>query len=46
MFELLIVLAAVCLLLGVAYPVAAILAYPVYKKFGGDMSLREYIRLL
>lgn len=46
MFEFLCVLVAVCLLFGVGYPVAAIMAYPVYKKFGGDMSLREYISLL
>lgn len=37
---------AMCLLFGVVYPVCAILAYPIYKRCGGAMSLREYISLL
>lgn len=49
MFEVMYMLMAaggLCFLFGVVYPVAAILAYPIYRKFGGNQSLREYIRLL
>lgn len=38
--------AIICLLLGVGYPVAAILIYPLYKLFGGEQNFSEYVGCL
>jgi hypothetical protein len=40
------VLSALCLVFGVVYPLVAVLLYPVYRRLGGRLSLREYIRSL
>lgn len=39
-------LGAICLLLGLAYPVACIVCYPVYRAMGGKESLREWLRCM
>lgn len=46
MSALLFYLVAIPLLLGVAYPVAAILFYPIYRLFGGEQTFGEYVRCL
>lgn len=35
-----------CFLFGVVYPVCAILIYPIYRLFGGNMKFCEYVRSL
>lgn len=40
------VLGATCLLFGGAYPAFMLLAYPLYRAFGGRESLREYLSCL
>ena len=32
-----------CLILGVVYPLCALLVYPIYRKLGGSMGLKEYM---
>lgn len=44
MSALLFYLAIPLLLFGVVYPVAAILFYPLYKLFGGKLTLCEILR--
>ena len=36
----------ICFLFGVVYPVCAILIYPIYRLFGGNMKFCEYVRSL
>lgn len=47
MFELAFVAAMVgcfCLLLGVVYPLGALIVYPVYRKLGGRKRLADYMK--
>ena len=45
-FVLLVVVFGICFLFGVVYPLCAILFYPIYRLFGGDMKFGEYVRIL
>ena len=44
--EFLIAILGICFLLGVGYPICAILLYPIYTALGGKKNLREYIKNL
>ena len=44
MIETFVVMAGVCLLFGVVYPVFAILIYPIYRLLGGNRKFCEYVR--
>lgn len=46
MIEILFIIGGICFLLGVVYPVFAILVYPIYRFMGGDMKFVEYVRNL
>ena len=40
----LMMMGGMCFIFGVAYPVAALIGYPVYRRLGGKMTLGEYMR--
>jgi hypothetical protein len=44
MFDLLVMIAVVGLVFGVAYPLFCCLVYPIYKLLGGKDSFRNYIK--
>lgn len=46
MLTLLLVIGGMLLMLGVVYPVVAILAFPIYSRITGDRDFRSYIRNL
>lgn len=41
-----VVISGLGLTLGVGYPLLATVCYPVYKRLGGDLGFREYMRAL
>jgi ABC-type branched-subunit amino acid transport system permease subunit len=45
-FWILMIMGGAGLLFGVVYPVGAILVYPLYRMFGGEMTFGEYVRCL
>lgn len=46
MVEILFAVFCICFLIGVVYPVCAILFYPIYRLLGGDLKFGEYVRRL
>lgn len=46
MFEVLAVIAAIGLLFGIGYPVAAVIVYPIYRLITGDSDFFQYLRNL
>ena len=44
--EFLMAILGICFLLGVGYPIFAILLYPLYTALGGKKNLKEYIKNL
>lgn len=46
MFDVLIYVGAFCLILGVVYPICAIIVYPFYRMLGGKKSFFDYMRSL
>lgn len=46
MFEVLFYVGGFCLILGIGYPLCAILVYPFYKLMGGKQKFVDYMRIL
>ena len=46
MFEILFYVGGFCLILGIGYPLCAILVYPFYKLMGGKQNFVDYMRSL
>ena len=46
MIEVLFAVSGFCLLLGVVYPICAIIVYPLYVAFGGEQKFFDYMKKL
>ena len=44
MFEILFYVSGFCLILGIGYPLCAILVYPFYRIFRGKQKFLDYLR--
>ena len=46
LFWFLAVVGGLCFLFGIVYPLLAVIFYPLYKMFGGELDFGEYVRCL